>query len=181
MRGCPWPLDWQRHYRVLADLAADEADGTLPDIQPGVLFDSDDLGKWLQRMSRDWAQLSTEQQKRLTALGIKPAERAAPAPATKSAGGPDKASAAFQRGVAALAQYIAREGADTPVPCGHLEPIVVEGQEQPVQHRLGVWLEHQESQGQAHRAPASRPHRTRCGMGVSQIEGGGLPGALRGQ
>ena len=27
---CPWPLDWQRHYRVLADLV--DADGVLPDI-----------------------------------------------------------------------------------------------------------------------------------------------------
>lgn len=27
---CPGPLNWQRHYRVLADLAADEPDGVLP-------------------------------------------------------------------------------------------------------------------------------------------------------
>ncbi|QEU83607.1 helicase [Streptomyces viridosporus T7A] len=26
--NCPWPLDWQRHYRVLADLV--DADGVLP-------------------------------------------------------------------------------------------------------------------------------------------------------
>jgi hypothetical protein len=52
---------------------------------------------------------------------------------------------AFQRGVTALAQYIAREGADAPVPRGHLEPIVVEGQEQPVEHRLGVWLSNTKS------------------------------------
>lgn len=32
----PWPLDWQRCYAVLRDLAASEPDGTLPDIQPGV-------------------------------------------------------------------------------------------------------------------------------------------------
>ncbi|GDY80698.1 hypothetical protein SAV31267_101830 [Streptomyces avermitilis] len=30
--NCPWPLDWQRHYRVLADLV--EADGHLPEIAP---------------------------------------------------------------------------------------------------------------------------------------------------
>ncbi|OKJ25165.1 hypothetical protein AMK22_33160 [Streptomyces sp. CB01580] len=45
--NCPWPLDWQRHYRVLADLV--DADGALPDIQRGVLFEGDDIGKWLQR------------------------------------------------------------------------------------------------------------------------------------
>ncbi|WP_443044044.1 hypothetical protein [Streptomyces sp. NBC_00322] len=40
--------------------------------------------------------------------------------------------------MAALAQYIAREDADKPVPRGHLEPIMVEGQEEPAEHRLGV-------------------------------------------
>lgn len=35
--GCsgPWPLDWQRHCRVLADLV--DADGSLPEIQLGLL------------------------------------------------------------------------------------------------------------------------------------------------
>lgn len=45
--NCPWPLDWQRHYRVLADLV--DADGVLPVIEPVVMFEGDDLGKWLQR------------------------------------------------------------------------------------------------------------------------------------
>src|SRR5690606_15165378 len=55
--NCPWPLDWQRHYRVLADLV--DADGSLPDIQPGVLFEGDDIGRWLQRRKNPgtWAQL----------------------------------------------------------------------------------------------------------------------------
>jgi hypothetical protein len=44
--NCPWPLNWQRHYRVLADLV--DADGHLLDTAPGVTFDSDDIGKWLQ-------------------------------------------------------------------------------------------------------------------------------------
>lgn len=39
--NCPWPLHWQRHYRVLADLV--DADGHLPDIAPGVLFEAADL------------------------------------------------------------------------------------------------------------------------------------------
>lgn len=47
---CPWPLDWQRHYRVLANLV--DADGHLPDIAPGVLMDSDDIGKWLQQQKQ---------------------------------------------------------------------------------------------------------------------------------
>ncbi|MFC9501363.1 helicase associated domain-containing protein [Streptomyces sp. NPDC056982] len=71
--NCPWPLDWQRHYRVLADLAADEPGGALPAIEPGVLFEGDDLGKWLQRQASSWAQLSEEQQHRLSELGVTPA------------------------------------------------------------------------------------------------------------
>ncbi|WP_331745582.1 helicase associated domain-containing protein, partial [Streptomyces mirabilis] len=137
--NCPWPLDWQRHYRVLADLAADEPDGILPGIQPGVLFEGDDLGRWLQRQSREWFQLSEEQQRRLSALGVKPAERSAPAAqdGVESAGG--KTSTAFRRGVAALAQYIAREGR-TVVGRAHVEELpdgsVV---------RLGVFLSNQKA------------------------------------
>ncbi|OKJ80709.1 hypothetical protein AMK32_23320 [Streptomyces sp. CB01883] len=89
--NCPWPLDWQRHYRHLADLAADEPHGRLPDIAPGVLMDGDDLrlpdiapgvlmdgddlGRWLQRQKQPdtWAQLAREQQQRLTELGVTPA------------------------------------------------------------------------------------------------------------
>jgi len=69
---------------------------------------------------------------------VQPAERPAAAPPKKSAaGGPAKASAAFTRGVAALAQYVAREGAGTPVPRGHRETITVDGQEHEL--ALGVW------------------------------------------
>lgn len=134
---CPWPLDWQRHYAVLRDLAETEPGGNLPEIQPGVLFEGDDLGRWIERQARDWVQLAEEQRERLTALGVKPTERPAPAPkaAAKGAG---KASAAFQRGVAALTQYIAREGASTPVPRAHLEPVVINGQEHEL--KLGVWV-----------------------------------------
>lgn len=47
---CPWPLNCQRHYRVLADLV--DADSHLPDIAPGVLMDGDDIGKWLQQQRK---------------------------------------------------------------------------------------------------------------------------------
>ncbi|MEH0517385.1 Helicase associated domain protein [Streptomyces sp. B21-079] len=137
--NCPWPLDWQRHHRILADLAADEPHGILPAIAPGVLMDGDDLGRWLQRQSREWFQLSEEQQRRLSSLGVKPAEQLAPAAkdGAKSAGG--KTSAAFQRGIQALAQYIAREGR-TVVGRTHVEELpdgsVV---------RLGVFLSNQKT------------------------------------
>ncbi|MFE5406791.1 Helicase associated domain protein [Streptomyces sp. NPDC056580] len=120
--NCPWPLDWQRHYRVLTDLAADEPGGRLPDIAPGVHLDGDDLGRWLQRQKQPatWTQLSTEQQRRLTKLGVTPAEAPSPAPAAQGAAkgsgkAGSKAQQAFQRGLAALTQWVEREG-QRPVP-----------------------------------------------------------------
>ncbi|MEV6782838.1 Helicase associated domain protein [Streptomyces sp. NPDC051098] len=136
--NCPWPLDWQRHYRVLADLV--DADGVLPEIQPGVLMDGDDIGRWLQQQRRTWAQLSTEQQERLAALGIKPLEEPPPAPTARpTTKGQSKAQQAFQRGLAALKQWVEREG-DQPVPRGHSEEITVDGQKEPVAVKLGVWV-----------------------------------------
>ncbi|MFB7225560.1 Helicase associated domain protein [Streptomyces sp. NPDC056227] len=141
--NCPWPLDWQRHYKVLADLVDTEAGGVLPDIQPGVLFEGDDLGKWLQRQKQSgtWAQLLPEQQERLSKLGVQPTEVPSPAPAAaRSTKGPTKAQQAFQRGLMALAQWVEREGADRPVPRAHSEEITVEGEAEPMIVKLGVWV-----------------------------------------
>jgi hypothetical protein len=142
---CPWPLDWQRHYRVLADLV--DADGHLPYIAPGVTFEGDDLGKWLQRQKNPgtWAQLSSVQQERLSSLGIKPAEVPSSAPAAgRATKGPNKAQQAFQRGLAALAQWVEREG-HRPVPRGHAEEIAVEGEAALVVVKLGVWVSNTKS------------------------------------
>ncbi len=148
--NCPWPLDWQRHYRVLADLADTEPDGVLPDIAPGVLMDGDDIGRWLKRQKQPgtWKQLSAEQQERLTQLGVEPLKGRSPAPAGAAPAGADgtaakgtgKAQQAFQRGLAALAQWVEREGAHRPVPRGHAEEITLGGQEEPVVVKLGVWV-----------------------------------------
>lgn len=139
--NCPWPLDWQRHYKVLADLV--DADGHLPDIQPGVLFEGDDIGRWLtrQREASTWTQLSAEQQERMTTLGVQPTEAPSPAQAaTPAAKGPGKAHQAFQRGLAALTQWVEREGAHRPVPRAHSEEITVDGKAEPVVVKLGVWV-----------------------------------------
>ncbi|MGX1471196.1 UNVERIFIED_CONTAM: superfamily II DNA or RNA helicase [Streptomyces canus] len=138
---CPWPLDWQRHYRVLADLV--DADGQMPDIAPGVLMDSDDIGKWLQQQKQPatWTRLLPEQQERLTQLGVKPLEAPSPALAAgRATKGPSKAQQAFQRGLKALAQWVEREGTDRPVPRGHSEEITVDGETEPVIVKLGVWV-----------------------------------------
>ncbi|MFE4608831.1 Helicase associated domain protein [Streptomyces niveus] len=139
--NCPWPLSWQRHYRVLADLV--DADGILPHIAPGVLMDGDDIGTWKRRQQEPgtWAQLSNEQQKRLTTLGINAPATPPPAPAAASGTkGQGKAQQAFQRGLAALTQWVEREGTHRPVPRGHGEPIAVDGQTEPVTVKLGVWI-----------------------------------------
>ncbi|MFI0141946.1 DEAD/DEAH box helicase [Streptomyces luteogriseus] len=144
--NCPWPLDWQRHYRILADLI--DADGSLPDIAPGVLMDGDDIGRWLarQREASTWAQLSTEQQERLAQLGLKPIQPPSPAPAaTRATKGTGKAQQAFQRGLTALAQWVEREGAPRPVPRGHAEEITVDGETEPVVVKLGVWVSNTKS------------------------------------
>ncbi|MGC0211586.1 helicase associated domain-containing protein, partial [Streptomyces levis] len=145
--NCPWPLSWQRHYRVLTDLAADEPDGVLPDIAPGVTCDGDDIGRWLQRQRKPgtWAQLVPEQQERLAKLGVQPLEAPSPAPAAArtakgTTNGPSKAQAAFQRGLTALMRWVEREGADRPVPRGAVVEIEVDGETEPVSVRLGVWV-----------------------------------------
>ncbi|MFF7763977.1 DEAD/DEAH box helicase [Streptomyces griseorubiginosus] len=143
---CPWPLDWQRHYRVLADLV--DADGQLPDIAPGVLMDGDDIGKWLQQQKQPgtWTRLLPEQQERLTRLGIRPVEAPSPAPATTgSTKGLSKTQQAFQRGLTALTQWVEREGAGRPVPRGHSEEITVDGETEPDIVKLGVWVSNTKS------------------------------------
>ncbi|MEV0889478.1 Helicase associated domain protein [Streptomyces microflavus] len=143
--NCPWPLNWQRHYRVLADLV--DADGALPYIAPGVTFDGDDIGtwRWHQQKAGVQAQLLPEQRERLAELGIKAAEVPEPAPAaTRTTKGPNKAQQAFERGLAALAQWVEREG-DRPVPRGAVVQVAVEGASEPVPVKLGVWISNTKS------------------------------------
>ncbi|MFD8477522.1 Helicase associated domain protein [Streptomyces globisporus] len=148
--NCPWPLNWQRHYRVLADLV--DADGTLPYIAPGVLFDGDDIGTWRgqQQKAGVQAQLLPEQRERLAKLGIKAAELPQPAPAAtrttkEKEKGPSRAQAAFQRGLAALTQWVEREGAHRPVPRGAVVEITIDGETEPVPVKLGVWVSNTKS------------------------------------
>ncbi|MFD3940166.1 Helicase associated domain protein [Streptomyces sp. NPDC058611] len=140
--NCPWPLDWQRHHKVLADLADTEAGGVLPDIQPGVVFDGDELERWLQQQKKPatWARLLPEQQERLTALGVQPDKAPSPAPvSSRGAKGPSKAQQAFQRGLAALTQYVEREGR-TVVGRAHRE-----GLPDGTVIKLGVWVSNTKS------------------------------------
>ena len=83
-----------------------------------------------------WARLEP-----LLPRGIKPLEAPSGTPAARRAAkGSSKTRQAFQRGLAALAQWIEREGAHRPVPRGHAEEITLDGETEPVAVRLGVWV-----------------------------------------
>ncbi|WP_412180913.1 helicase associated domain-containing protein [Streptomyces goshikiensis] len=64
----------------------------------------------------------------------------APSPIARSAAHVDEAQQAFQRGLAALTQWVEREGAHRPVPRAHGEEIAVEGEAEPIVVNLGVWV-----------------------------------------
>ncbi|MGW5117283.1 helicase associated domain-containing protein [Streptomyces noursei] len=135
-----WPLAWQQRHAALTVVLADGA--TLAEILPGVTVDGQDIGTWLHTQRTGWEQLSQEQREHLTELGVQPpptAEKEAPAKPAKARKG---ASAAFERGLAALAQYKHREG-HVKVPRAHTETVVLDDQEHTV--NLGVFLSNTKS------------------------------------
>ncbi|MFJ7264983.1 Helicase associated domain protein [Streptomyces globosus] len=131
-----WTVDWQRHYAYLTQLVGEGA--RLAAITPGVTRHGEDIGRWLATQRRDFCQLTEEQQRRLTELGVKPARvvRARQAPGkTTAAPTSGRGADAFHKGVQALTQYIQREGR---LPGrGHVEELP-DGP-----HRTGVWLANQ--------------------------------------
>ncbi|MER5699169.1 helicase associated domain-containing protein, partial [Streptomyces mirabilis] len=130
-----WPADWQRHYAALHELVRDE-DGQA-DVLPGFTIHGMDIGKWLarQRKADVWQALADGQRKRLEQLGIVP-----PAPQPEAPAKPSTTPlSAFERGIAALAQYKTREGTVT-VPRSHVETLP-DG----TQVRLGVFLSNTKS------------------------------------
>ncbi|MDX3535624.1 helicase associated domain-containing protein [Streptomyces sp. MB09-01] len=123
----------QRPY--LTHLLAEGA--RLTAVVPGVTRHGDDIGRWLASQRRDWDRLNEEQRRRLAEHGVKKAPRAREAAAkTATASGPRAGGEAFQKGLEALMQYIAREGA-----LSRLAGV----QEMPDGdiHRVGVWLANQ--------------------------------------
>ncbi|WP_086709612.1 DEAD/DEAH box helicase [Streptomyces antimycoticus] len=131
-----WSADWQRHYAALRELVADEEDQA--HILPGVTVHGMDIGKWLarQRQHTVWTGLMDGQRELLEAIGVVPLlpEKEAPAKLSKAASG------AFERGVAALAQYKARTGSVGPVSRSHVE-VLPDGTEV----KLGVFLSNTKS------------------------------------
>ncbi len=130
-----WTVDWQRHYTYLTQLL--EGGARPAAIVPGVTRHGEDVGRWLASQRRNWDRLNEEQQRRLAELGVKKAPRARKAaPKTTAASGPRAGGDAFQKGLEALQQYVAREGG---------MPGRAGVQEMPDGgvHRVGVWLANQ--------------------------------------
>ncbi|MGW0912596.1 Helicase associated domain protein [Streptomyces sp. NPDC002784] len=125
----PWPTDWQRHYAAVRELLREE---DRPELLPGVTCHGMDVGKWLHKQRRPavWQALAAGQRERLEQLGIAPLPPEPQAPAMPRQGG----AGAFQRGLAALAQYRARTGSLT-VPRAHVERL-----DDGTEVKLGVWL-----------------------------------------
>lgn len=143
--NCPWPLDWLRHYRVLADLV--DADGVLPYIASGVVFEGDDLGKWLQRQRNPgtWTQLSTEQQRPVEA-GRTAQPDAHTRPCDQPRGEEAGQGAAGVPARAGGPHAVGRTGRHgRPVRRGHSEGISVKGETEPVVVKLGVWISNTKS------------------------------------
>ncbi|MBT2479571.1 DEAD/DEAH box helicase [Streptomyces sp. ISL-94] len=134
-RELGWTVDWQRHYAYLAQLLA--AGARVEDVVPGVTLHGENVGRWLTSQRRNWDRLNEEQRRRLGELGVKKAVRARKA-AAKAAptSGPGKGGEAFQKGLEALAQYIAQEGG---LPGRAVVQVLPDGSE----HRTGIWIGNQ--------------------------------------
>ncbi|MFJ9026332.1 Helicase associated domain protein [Streptomyces sp. NPDC102259] len=131
-----WPADWQRHYAALRELVADEqGQAGAVKVLPGLTVHGMDIGKWLakQQTPKVWEALRDGQRERLQQLGITPPAPAPEAPANASTA----PVSAFDKGVAALAQYKTRTGSVT-VPRAHVETL-----EDGTEVRLGVWIMNQ--------------------------------------
>ncbi|AXK36103.1 helicase [Streptomyces armeniacus] len=106
----PWPVSWQRRYAALAYLLHGEDGVPVEEVQPGLRVHGVDVGAWLRRQLAEWGRLAEGQRELLGQLGVRP-----PAPAeARGAGGPVvdglEHMSSFERGVAAVRQYLEREG-----------------------------------------------------------------------
>ncbi|MFE1877692.1 Helicase associated domain protein [Streptomyces sp. NPDC059496] len=130
-----WTVDWQRHYAYFTQLLAEGA--RLTAIVPGVTRHGEDIGRWLASQRRNWDRLNEEQQRRLGELGVKKAVRARRAAKTATAAGSRASGEAFQKGLEALQQYIAREGR---LPGRGAVEELPDGP-----HRVGIWVGNQKA------------------------------------
>ncbi|MGF1430018.1 Helicase associated domain protein [Kitasatospora sp. LaBMicrA B282] len=143
-----WPITWQRGYATarLWWLAADgRADW--PAVPLETEYEGEQLGRWVATARAQWSELAEEQRDLLAALGIgeDPDLAAARTAAAAKAAGRRSQADRFRQGVAALAEFVRREG-HARVPRGHREVLAAAGREEDgaveveVEVALGVWL-----------------------------------------
>lgn len=158
-----WAAEWQRHYAALRELVADEEGQA--EVLPGVTVHRMDIGKWLarQRTLKVWEALTDGQRERLTQLGIVPL-----APEPEEPAKPSTAPlSAFERGVAALAQYKDPRR----LPDRSQSPRRATGKRHRSQTR-GIPQQHQDQARQADRRQTRRTRRTRTRLGnVNRLRG----------
>ncbi|MFJ8628500.1 Helicase associated domain protein [Kitasatospora sp. NPDC093550] len=129
---CPvWPITWQRAYSVARQWWL-EADGQVdwPTLPTDTVFEGEQLGRWVKAQRAGWPELEADQRDLLAAIGI--AEDPELVAAKAAAEAKPKVSRAdrFQQGLAALAQFVQREGhARVPRPYKTSEGLA-----------LGAWL-----------------------------------------
>ncbi|WP_127469685.1 DEAD/DEAH box helicase [Streptomyces sp. B27] len=150
-----WPVDWQRHYAALKGAVAPGS--VVGYVEPGAMVNGLDVGRWLATQQEGWGQLVDGQRERLVQLGVRPPEK----PAAVPAGARAQRAGVFERGIAALAQYVEREG-KVVVPRAHVEELP-DGT--PV--KLGVWV----SNTRSRRAGLSPEQRAQlAALGVKWAE-----------
>lgn len=135
-----WPFQWQQRYAALAAVLDDGA--TLEEILPGVTVAGQAIGAWLHGQRTGWEQLgegSASAWPSSASNRCSPPRRRRWRRRRRPARG---VTAAFERGIAALAQYKHREG-HVKVPRAHTETVVVDDQEHAV--KLNVFLSNTKS------------------------------------
>ncbi|AXK36579.1 hypothetical protein DVA86_32395 [Streptomyces armeniacus] len=151
----PWPVSWQRRYAALAYLLAGETGVAADEVQPGLRVHGVDVGAWLRQQLAQWAELADGQRQLLQELGVQPPAPAAEPDTARGAAGPVVPGLAgmssFERGVAAVRQYLNREGHLT-IPRRHeelLHPAQADGtpleNAAPVTTKPGVFLSNTKS------------------------------------
>ncbi|MER5642774.1 Helicase associated domain protein [Kitasatospora sp. NPDC002227] len=150
---CPtWPITWQRTYATARQWWL-EADGRVNWAQLPVdtVFEGEQLGRWVQAQRASWPRLEGDQRDLLTAIGIEADPELMAAKAAADAKPTVSRTDRFQHGLAALAQFMEREG-HVRVPRPHKEPVETvkaraRGEEQVVvsHFALGTWLNNQKA------------------------------------
>ncbi|NEB03755.1 DEAD/DEAH box helicase family protein [Streptomyces sp. SID13726] len=134
---CPtWPVEWQRAFHLTRQHLDDG--GALP-TEPGVvLYQGEDLGRWVRAQRLGFGRLTAVQQWMCEqVLGITPAtEDEKPQPRRTQAG-------KWAANLAAAKQFYKREG-HLNVPRKHVETVLADEGGQ-LQFRLGAWVSNQRS------------------------------------